>query len=98
MARKPLWEWILGLGPEPSSCDVLELAFYGVSTLGYQTYYDESDVQSEVVKLGSLVMVGRQPERGDWAEFLDGAGGGIADCCRNHGDRRHRRGLVGHHG
>lgn len=72
MARKPLREWISALGPEASARDVLELAFYGVSALGYQTYYDETDVQSEVVELDSLVVIGRQPGRGDWAEFLDG--------------------------
>lgn len=69
--RKRLREWTSALGPTATARDVLELAFYGVSALGYQTYYDESDRQAEVIDLPSLVVIGRQSGRGDYAEFLD---------------------------
>lgn len=73
MRRKTLTEWIGDLGPEATARDVLDLAYLGVSSLGYQAYYDADDVQAEVADVPSLVMVGTQPGVGDWAEFLDGS-------------------------
>ena len=73
MRSRTLTEQIGDLGLEATARDVLNLAYVGVPSLEYQSYYDHDDVRVEVADVPSLVMIGTEPGVGDWAEFLDGS-------------------------